>query len=362
VIWRRELSGTGRPSLIVVGTGALAELAIRAHERAQAGARLFVVTDSNVGAAWGERVASFLDPALRSGDILPLAPGEGSKSAASLGACWDWLVDRGCRRGDTVVALGGGVIGDLAGFAAATYLRGVGLWQIPTSLLAQVDSSVGGKTAINLEAGKNLAGAFYQPDLVMVDPVVLATLPENEYRGGLGEVVKYGLLDAGLFAYLEQERRAVLDRRADTLAELVQGCIAYKAAVVEEDELDRGRRAVLNLGHTVGHAIEATTGYRTVSHGQAVALGILAALTVSEHLLDLDRSVRLRTTALLRDLGLAVQMTLPSVEALLAVAARDKKASATSLNFVGLRAPGEPVWGLEVPEDVLRAGMEVIRA
>ena len=158
-----------------------------------------MVTDENVRAAWGETIVTLLGPALRAGDVFVVPPGEASKSSATLTACWDWLAERGCRRDDIVVAVGGGVVGDLAGFAAATYQRGIGLWQIPTTLLAQVDSSVGGKTAINLSAGKNLVGAFYQPDLVVVDPVTLEHSPGGEYRGGLGEVAKYGLLDADLF-------------------------------------------------------------------------------------------------------------------------------------------------------------------
>ncbi len=155
---------------------------------------MFVVTDSNVDQAWGETVRGLLGAPARGERTLAVAAGERSKTVGSLERCWEWLASQGARRDDIVVALGGGVVGDLAGFAAATYQRGVGLWQIPTSLLAQVDSSVGGKTAVNLEAGKNLAGAFYQPGLVVVDPDTLATLPQAEFTNGLGEVVKYGLL------------------------------------------------------------------------------------------------------------------------------------------------------------------------
>ncbi len=360
--WRRELVHTGRRSLILAGADALALLPEQAREALTRGARLFVITDGNVAAAWDDTVTSLLGATLRAGDTLVLPPGEATKSVANLQQCWDWLAQRGCRRSDVVVALGGGVVGDLAGLAAATYQRGVGLWQIPTTLLAQVDSSVGGKTAVNLQAGKNLVGAFYQPNLVMVDPTTLNTLPEEEYVSGLGEVVKYGLLDAALFDLLEQERMSLMRRDPPTLASVVQRCIDYKATVVEQDELDRGERAVLNLGHTLGHALEVTVGYGVLSHGRAVALGLLAALFVSERVLGLSADMRDRTRRLLQEVGLPVVLPLPPADAILAATAKDKKVTAKGIGFVGLRALGEPVWGLHVPADVLTAALEVIEA
>ena len=198
-MWGRQLVSTGRPSSIFGGKGALSSLRAHAASAHLVGSRLFVITDENVMAAWGDHVLSLLDDGTPSHTVLVIEPGEGSKSAAALERCWDWLAEQRARRGDTVVALGGGVVGDLAGFVAATYHRGMSLWQIPTSLLAQVDSSVGGKTAVNLSAGKNLVGAFYQPNLVVADPATLTTLPDNEYVGGLGEVVKYGLLASAPF-------------------------------------------------------------------------------------------------------------------------------------------------------------------
>ena len=360
--WERALERTGRPSLVVVGVGALDLLASRAAQTAEEGRRLLVVTDENVRAAWGETIVTLLGPALRAGDVFVVPPGEASKSSATLTACWDWLAERGCRRDDIVVAVGGGVVGDLAGFAAATYQRGIGLWQIPTTLLAQVDSSVGGKTAINLSAGKNLVGAFYQPDLVVVDPVTLSTLPDGEYRGGLGEVAKYGLLDTDLFELVEKESDVIAERDPEAVASLVRRCIDYKASVVEEDELDRGRRAVLNLGHTVGHALEVTTGYGSLSHGTAVALGLLVALAVSERTLGLDAQVRERTSRLLASWSLPVAISLPPVSSLLLAMAKDKKVTAGTTGFVGLRQLGEPVWGLSVSADILTGALEVIRA
>ncbi len=359
--WQRRLERTGRASLIQVEAGVLSTLSAHAGEARARGSRLFVVTDQNVAAAWLDTVVGLLRTSGCSHDVLLLTPGETSKCVDGLERCWDWLAESGCRRRDVVMALGGGVVGDLAGFAAATYQRGVSLWQIPTSLLAQVDSSVGGKTAINLAAGKNLVGAFYQPDLVLVDPLTLATLPRAEFVSGLGEVAKYGLLDGALFPRLEESVDLILERDGQSMAELVRTCISYKAAVVEDDELDLGRRAVLNLGHTTAHALEVSAGFGTIAHGAAVALGLLVALAVSERLLGLDPGLRPRLRSLLDRWGLATARELPAADTLLEAAHRDKKVDSSRLNFVGLRALGDPVWGLHVPDETLRDAMEVMR-
>ncbi|MBC7292738.1 MAG: 3-dehydroquinate synthase [Thermoleophilia bacterium] len=359
--WELSLTATGRSSRIVGGVGRLDYLAERAQEARQRGARLYVITDANVAAAWGDRVIGTLGGACPENGLLVLPPGEPTKSVTGLEQCWEWLAAQGARRDDIVVALGGGVVGDLAGFAAATYMRGVGLWQIPTSLLAQVDSSVGGKTAVDLAAGKNLVGAFYQPDLVLIDPCVLRTLPEEEFINGLGEVVKYALLDdKGLWAELVTRLPGVNNRDPDELNPLIRRCVEYKAAVVVEDEREAGRRAVLNLGHTTAHALEVSMGYGTISHGRAVALGLIVTLTVSERLLGLAPEVRQETTALLTRLGLPVKASIPPPDVLLAAAARDKKVKAATRGFVGLRAVGHPVWGLDVPDALLHEALQTI--
>jgi 3-dehydroquinate synthase len=360
--WGQQLISTARPSTIVGGAGSLEALALRADEAASRGLRVFTLTDANVDAAWGERVAALLGKAAPAGGRLVLAPGEQTKTVESLQACWEWLAEQGARRDDIVLALGGGVVGDLAGFAAATYQRGVQLWQVPTSLLAQVDSSVGGKTAIDLRAGKNLAGAFYQPSLVLIDPETLATLPDREFANGLGEVVKYGLLASdGLFDRLEARQAAIAAREAAPLSEIIRVCVRYKAAVVAEDELDTGRRAVLNLGHTAAHALEVTLGYGRLGHGEAVGLGLLVALRVSEELLGLEPDVRARTQALLNALGLPVTVELPLAAELQAAAAKDKKVTAGSAGFVGLKAIGDPLWKLALPPGLFVEALEVIR-
>jgi 3-dehydroquinate synthase len=361
--WGRRLVSTERPSLIIGGEDSLSRLERLAADAEKKGRRLFVFTDENVMLLWGDEVLSHLSEGSVSSDPLVLAPGENSKSVSQLGRCWDWLAAQGARRDDIAVALGGGVVGDLAGFAASTYHRGISFWQIPTTLLAQVDSSVGGKTAINLEAGKNLAGSFYQPDIVVIDPATLRTLPDREYANGLGEVIKYGLLHSeGLVGRLESDADAVVARERGVMSYLVKTCVSYKARVVEKDEFDRGGRAVLNLGHTVAHALEVTEGYRAISHGRAVALGTLVSLAVSERVLGLDRSVRERTSVLLARFGLPTVLPLGDLANIMSAVSRDKKVVAGSGGFVGLRAIGEPVWGMDVPISLLAECVEVIRA
>lgn len=363
MIWTRELGGTRRASVVVGGQGAFEQLGMYALQAAAAGSRLFVITDENVERAWGERILDLLGAASGGDYVLALTAGEGTKSLSKLELCWNWLAFRGARREDVVVALGGGVVGDLAGFAAATYLRGLSLWQIPTSVLAQVDSSVGGKTAVNLEAGKNLVGSFYQPDFVVIEPGTLATLPEEEYVSGLGEVVKYCLLHGeDLLDVLEKNIDAVRVRDRQIMDDLVRRCVNYKADVVEEDEFDQGRRAVLNLGHTAAHALERTVGYGAISHGSAVALGLLVAVALSEEYLGLEAEVLTRTRRILERLGIPTTIDLPPVESMLAAATRDKKISAGGTGFVGLASLGAPVWGLNVTPARFAAALEVIRA
>jgi shikimate kinase/3-dehydroquinate synthase len=361
--WGLRLANTVRPSTVMGGRGSLAVLEHLGTEAAAKGSRMFVITDENVHRAWGQAVVGRLVASQGPRETLVLEPGEASKTVGGLERCWDWLASSGARRDDIVVALGGGVVGDLAGFAAATYQRGLGLWQIPTSLLAQVDSSVGGKTGVNLESGKNLVGVFYQPDLVVVDPDTLTTLPSEEFVAGLGEVVKYGLLSgAPLFDSLYDGRGALGERERGFLSEVVKTCVRYKAAVVQEDERDTGRRAVLNLGHTTAHALEVSLGFGRLRHGEAVSLGLLVALAVSERALGLDPGVRERTRVLLADLGLPTTIALPSTSLIQAASARDKKVTARSSGFVGLRSVGEPVWGMDVDEDVFLDALETIRA
>ena len=245
-------------------------------------ARLIVVTDEQVWAAQGPRFAAGLGTIEAVPIVLPV--GEASKSWATLASLIDQLLALGVERGDHLIAFGGGVIGDLVGFAAAIVKRGCHFVQVPTSLLSQVDSSVGGKTAINVPAGKNLVGAFHQPALVLIDPAVLATLPDRHMRAGYAEIVKYALIeDAAFFDWLEANAPALLARDPAALAHAIATAVAGKARVVEADEREtKGRRALLNLGHTFGHALEAESGFSdALFHGEAVAAGVMLAFDFS---------------------------------------------------------------------------------
>ncbi|MHC4251700.1 MAG: 3-dehydroquinate synthase [Planctomycetota bacterium] len=267
-----------------------------------------VVTDTNVRALYAERVQRSLARAGMKAATLEIPPGERSKSAKELARLWDGMLAHGLDRKGAIVALGGGVVGDIAGFAAATILRGVAFLQVPTTLLAQVDSSVGGKTGIDLDAGKNLAGAFWQPAGVLADPSTLRTLPPRELKAGLAEVVKTGVIRSKpLFDLCEKRAEAMLNCEPDALGEAVRRSCSVKARVVGRDERDTtGERAVLNFGHTVGHAVEAAAGLGSVLHGEAVSIGMVAAGRVALRLGFWDEGSQERLEKLLARFGLPV--------------------------------------------------------
>ncbi len=362
--WAVDVTGTERESRIWGGYNVRRRLTGWVTDVVESGRRAVIITDQGVAEAWRRDLAALERLVGDTEDpLLVLPQGETSKSVSNLCRLWETLAAKGLRRDDVVVVVGGGVIGDLGGFAAATYLRGIHLWQVPTSVIAQVDSSVGGKVAVNLPQGKNLLGTFYQPDRVLVDPCFLITLPQAEVRNGLGEVVKYALLlGREMFEQLESQAAALLIPDPGTWSNVARRCIEYKQSVVARDERDQGERAVLNLGHTTAHALERTAGFGRLGHGVAVGLGLLVALHVSEELLDCSPRVRVETAALLQTLGLPTRTTLTDTEAVMAAMNWDKKADAHGVKFVGLRAPGSPVVELKVPAAVLRAGLEVIRA
>ena len=296
-----------------------------------------VVTDANVAGHHGHALESYLTEAGRHVRRIVIDPGETSKSFESYGRLLDRALEEPITRRTTVLAFGGGVVGDLAGFAAATLLRGLPLVQVPTTLVAQVDSAIGGKTGINHATGKNLIGSFYQPLLVVVDTKLLGTLPDAEWMDGLSEVVKYGLIaDAAFARSLLDNWDRVLARDRRFVQEIVRRCVEIKADVVSQDERELGLRAILNFGHTFGHAIERVAGYTGVTHGQAVALGMRAALHLS--------AIRHPTA----DLGIASRLLalLPSVrveatsDELMEAMASDKKRVGSALRFVVLTETG----------------------
>jgi 3-dehydroquinate synthase len=267
-----------------------------------------------------------------------LPDGEAYKSLASAEAILDELVEARAGRDATVIALGGGVVGDIAGFAAACYMRGVAFIQVPTTLLAQVDSSVGGKTGVNHPGGKNLIGAFHQPRIVLIDTDTLSTLPDRELRAGLAEVIKHGAIaDTDFFAWLETNVQALIDRDADALAYAVRRSCEIKALVVAEDERESGKRALLNFGHTFGHAIENSMGYGEWLHGEAVAAGMVMAAQMS----GMDEDELGRLEALIHKAGLPVRPPSTGSAQLREAMQLDKKAQANQLRFVLLRSLGE---------------------
>ncbi|CTQ34182.1 3-dehydroquinate synthase [Jannaschia rubra] len=325
--------------------------------------RVFVVTERRVAGLHLERLRAGL------GDIdapaLLLEPGEGTKNWAGLTQTVEWLLDQNCERGDVVVAFGGGVIGDLAGFAAAVLRRGVRFVQIPTSLLAQVDSSVGGKTGINTRHGKNLVGAFHQPALVLADVDILDTLTPRDFRAGYGEVVKYGLLgDAEFFAWLEENATA-LASDPGLRVRAVRHSVQMKADIVERDETEQGDRALLNLGHTFCHALEAATGYGDrLLHGEGVAIGCALAFDLSARLGLCSQEDPSRVRAHLQAMGMMRDLRdipgdLPGAETLLSLMGQDKKVVDGRLRFVLARGIGQAFVTDDVPAErvlhVLRA-------
>ena len=324
--------------------------------------RVAVVTDETVAARQLPRLQAALSAAGIAHATLALPPGEGTKAWPEFARCVEWLLEQKVERRDVVVALGGGVIGDLVGFAAAVLRRGVRFVQLPTTLLAQVDSSVGGKTGINTAQGKNLVGAFHQPSLVLADISALDTLPARDLLAGYGEVVKYGLLgDAGFFDWLEANGPALAAGDGAARLHAVTRSVQMKAGIVSRDETEEGERALLNLGHTFCHALEKATGYSDrLLHGEGVAIGCALAFDLSSRLGLCSQEDPSRVRAHLRAMGMKVDVAdipgdLPGPEALLALMGQDKKVVDGRLRFILARGIGQAFVAEDVPpEAVLR--------
>jgi 3-dehydroquinate synthase len=305
--------------------------------------RCALVTSVRVGGLYRVPLEASLRAAGFDPCVIELPDGEEHKTLETLAMVYDGLLDAGIERRSPIVALGGGVIGDLAGFAAATLLRGMPVMQVPTTLLAQVDAAIGGKTGVNHRAGKNLIGAFHQPCAVLADTDVLRSLPRREYVAGLAEVVKYGVIgDAALFATIEHDLEALLRLESDPLVSVIAACTRHKAGVVARDEREEsGARATLNFGHTVGHGIESLTGYRRFLHGEAVAIGMVAACRVSQALGLCTPAVADRVQALLARAGLPTELPAELRGPRLAVAMRtDKKMAGGRVRFVAVEDIG----------------------
>lgn len=338
---------------IVIGPGLLAQLGEMTRSVA-VGKRVLLVSDETVAPLYGAAASKALAASGYSVATAVVPPGEASKSGDWLFRLFDLAVEAGLDRHAVVVALGGGVVGDLAGFMAATYLRGIRLVQAPTTLLAMVDSAVGGKTGINLPQGKNLVGSFHQPELVVCDTDLLKSLPRREFAAGLAEVIKHGIIrDADLFAFLEKRLDDILAGDSTAVAHIVARSCAIKAEVVGQDERESALRAILNFGHTVGHAIENVAGYGAYLHGEAIGAGMVFAARVSARVKGLPEADVERIVALVRRAGLPVAAPeLPWADLRKAIDV-DKKASGGKPRFVLAERIGRVAFGCEVPEDVL---------
>ena len=344
-----------RSYTIAIGNQLLARLGQECR-RLQLGSRCAVVTDDHVAPHYAETTLGSLREAGFEPVLVTVPAGETSKRLDVVARCYDRFADHRLERKSFVVALGGGVVGDLAGFLAATYLRGMDFVQVPTTLLAQVDSSVGGKVGVNLKAGKNLVGAFWQPRLVWCDLDTLETLPPREFRAGLAEVIKYGVIDdAELFERLENALPRVLARDPDVLSMVVARCCQIKAAVVAADETETGRRAILNFGHTIGHALEAISGYGQYLHGEAIAIGQVLAAELSTRLLAFPAREAERLARLLDQAGLPTRLELPASQRgrLLEAMRHDKKVSGGVIKFVLANKIGQVSFGQPVPPELL---------
>jgi 3-dehydroquinate synthase len=332
--FRVELGADSHP--VHVGSGILRETGELARSARLKPGNAALITDSTVAGLFADAVIKSLKGAGFKPSLIEFPAGEPSKSSEVLGKLYDGLIAARLDRSSTIFALGGGVTGDLAGFAAATFLRGVALVQLPTTLTAQVDSSLGGKTGINHRAAKNLIGAIHHPRMIIADVAMLESLPNREFREGLGEVIKYGaIMDAAMLAELEETLPALLRREPRQLQAIVRKSLRHKADVVQDDARETGRRKILNFGHTLGHALEASAGYGAYLHGEAVAIGMVAAMRLSRIHAGLSEAEERRLVRLIEMAGLPIEIPsgLPP-ERLLDAARLDKKRVDEAVEFV----------------------------
>jgi len=349
----------GRSYPIRIGAGLLAEVG-KQCARLRLGKRCAVISDSNVAKCYRKKTLDSLKGRGFDPLFITLSPGEKSKTLKNVQACYSLLAKHRLERSSFIVALGGGVVGDLGGLCAATYLRGIDFIQVPTTLLAQVDSSVGGKVGVNLPAGKNLVGSFYQPKLVLCDLNTLRTLPPREFRAGMAEVIKYGIIyDAQFFGRLERDLHKILQQDPKTLTTVIARCCQIKAEVVGLDEKESGLRAILNFGHTIGHALEAISKYGRYLHGEAISIGQMSAAKISHGVSGLPATQVTRIESLFSQAGLPteVKLTTAQTRSLFAAMKLDKKVSGGEVQFVLANKIGRVVAGQKVPEKVIRKAL-----
>ncbi len=323
------------PYTVLIERNALQHAGTLVRKYVDSGCLTVLVTTPNIRAHWGAQLETSLEKAGVRVAVIEVKDGERFKTMSTVEEMAERMVEAGADRGTVVLALGGGVVGDMAAFLASIYMRGVDVLQIPTSLVAMIDSSIGGKTGVNLKRGKNLVGTYHQPRVVLVDPAVLSTLPDREYRSGLAEAIKYGIIRSrDLFDFMEKERLSLLRKEPDPLEWLISECVRHKAEVVAADERESDLRRILNFGHTIGHALESATDYRYFLHGEAVAWGMIATCELAVLLRKLDADVSRR----MKDAILASVGPLPRIEVdselVRSHTASDKKSLAGVLHFV----------------------------
>ena len=340
--------------------GALDELGALARGAGLSGGA-FVVSDEQVAAVCGERALAALRGAGFSASLIAVPAGEASKSLTLASKLYDWLIDERCERSAFIVALGGGVVGDLAGFVAATYMRGIPFVQAPTSVLAMVDASIGGKVAVDHPRGKNLIGAFYPPRFVLEDTSLLASLPPRSLREGFAEAIKHGfIMDPPMLDILERDAGRLLAVEPGITTEIVARNAALKAAIVSGDEREGGHRAILNYGHTIGHAIEAVCGYGDIRHGEAISAGMMAAAEIGERIGITPPAIAVRQRRMFEQYGLPLRHPGLDLDAVIAATTHDKRVADGRVRWVLLEAEGRPVIRDDVPEDVVRAAVESV--
>ena len=323
--------------------------------------KALLVSDTNVEKIFGSKIKHILESSGLEVKLVTIPAGETSKSLVEAEKIYTEAIEFGLDRKSAIFALGGGVVGDLTGFIAATYLRGVPFVQIPTSLLAQVDSSVGGKVAVNHKLGKNLIGAFYQPKAVFIDLNMLKTLPKREIASGLGEIVKYGIIsDPDLFAYIENNSEKILNLNPDVMEHVIARSCEIKADVVSKDEKEGGLRRILNFGHTMAHAIEEATGYSKYTHGEAVAIGMIGAAHISESLGRIDNATLERLQNLIDKLGMVSRAEDCDVDHMFKAIFRDKKTINGKINWVLMDSIGKVSIVSDVPDEVVKSAFNYI--
>jgi 3-dehydroquinate synthase len=321
--------------------------------------KILVITDEQVGYLYGDKALESLRVMDFNAEILVLPQGEDNKNLPTVDRIYNFLVEYNYSRGCAIVALGGGVVGDIAGFAAATYMRGVNYIQVPTSLMAMVDSSIGGKTGVNHPLGKNLIGAFYQPKIVFTDTALLKTLAPEELRSGLAEVIKYGIIrDAGFFELIEDKMESLVKGDMESLCAIIRRCCEIKAEIVSADEREAGLRAILNFGHTVGHALEALTNYRRYRHGEAVAIGMLAAAQIAIKMKMFSEMESQRLWQAINRAELPYRLSGLDPEDIVDRMRKDKKVRTEKVRFALPSRIGETVILDDIPEQIV---LDVIR-